>query len=483
MPTNQLSASLAYPQPIIKELPINNLNPLQVYANLRRYEGDSILLESVKGKDNIGRYSFLAARPFLTFKSKGEWIEIVQDGKRKSFSGNPMEYLRNLMDSLYQPPLPGYPPFLGGAIGYLSYDLCHFFEELPCTTVDDLELPDCYFLVVDSVIVFDHLENKVFLASRGLPETDLTKASAQAEENIERLEEALRPKPHKPEVVRLYPKTGGEIQSNFTQRQFEEMVLRAKEYIRAGDIFQANLSQRLAAPLEGDYLELYKKLRKINPSPFACYLELEGLTVASCSPERLVRLNQGMVETRPIAGTRPRGKNHQEDEALWAELIINEKERAEHIMLVDLERNDLGRICEYGSVRVDELMVIEDYSHVFHIVSNIQGDLRPGLDFADVIRACFPGGTITGTPKIRSMEIIDELEPTRRGLYTGSIGYISFSGEMDLNIVIRTFIIKDGMAYIQVGSGIVADSVPEREYHETLYKAQALVNALHSDYS
>jgi para-aminobenzoate synthetase component 1 len=256
--------------------------------------------------------------------------------------------------------------------------------------------------------------------------------------------------------------------------------LRAKEYICAGDIFQVNLSQRLSAPAEGDHLSLYKRLRKINPSPFACYLELDGLTVVSCSPERLVKLHQGMLETRPIAGTRPRGKTHQEDEALWAELILNEKERAEHIMLVDLERNDLGRICEYGSVRVDELMVVEDYSHVFHIVSNIQGKAKKGCDFADVIRACFPGGTITGTPKIRSMEIIDEFEPTRRGLYTGSIGYISFAGEMDLNIVIRTFIIKDGMAYIQVGAGIVADSVPEREYHETLHKAQALVTALQS---
>jgi anthranilate synthase component 1/para-aminobenzoate synthetase component 1 len=300
-------------------------------------------------------------------------------------------------------------------------------------------------------------------------------AQGRAKESVRQLEEAL-PNMPKSKIIRLYPKT--EIQSNFTKVQFEEMVLKAKEYIRAGDIFQVNLSQRLVSPVEGDYFSLYKKLRKINPSPFACYLELDGLCVASCSPERLVRLSQGVVETRPIAGTRPRGQNHQEDEALWAELILNEKERAEHIMLVDLERNDLGRICEYGSVRVDELMVIEDYSHVFHIVSNIQGQLTPGRDFLDVIRACFPGGTITGTPKIRSMEIIDELEPTRRGLYTGSIGYISFSGEMDLNIVIRTFIIKDGMAYIQVGSGIVADSVPEREYHETLYKAQALVSAL-----
>lgn len=437
------------------------------------------MLESVKGKDKIGRYSFLCAQPFLTLKSKGRSIEILQDGKRKTFLGNPLEYLRQLINDIKQPPLPGYPPFLGGAVGYLSYDVGHFFEDLPCTTVDDLGLPDCYFAFVDSVIAFDHLEGKVFLASRGLSETDPAMARLRAKDNIKRLEEALKPKHRKSNLIRLQPRKSREIESNFTKAQFEEIVLCAKEYIRAGDIFQVNLSQRLASPVEGDNLNLYKKLRKINPSPFACYLELGDLTVVSCSPERLVKLNQGVVETRPIAGTRPRGDNHQEDEALWAELILNEKERAEHIMLVDLERNDLGRICEYGSVKVDELMVIEDYSHVFHIVSNICGRIRPKCDFLDVLRACFPGGTITGTPKIRSMEIIDELEPTNRGLYTGSIGYISFSGEMDLNIVIRTFIIKDNMAYIQVGSGIVADSVPELEYQETLYKAQALVTALH----
>jgi anthranilate synthase component I len=476
MPASQSPPSPAHPPPVIKELPLNKLSPLQVYENLRAWGGDSFLLESVKGKNKTGRYSFLAAQPFLTFNSRGRWIEVTRAGERKGFPGNPLQYLEQLLAGLQQPRLPGYPPFLGGAVGYLSYDICHFFERLPCTTVDDLGLPDCHFLLVDSVIAFDHLKQRIYLASSGLPETEPAAAKKRAEENIKRLEEALKPRPFKSEVIRFHPKA--EIQSNFTKPRFEEMVLRAKEYISAGDIFQVNLSQRLASPVEGDYLNLYKRLRKINPSPFACYLELDGLTVASCSPERLVRLNQGTVETRPIAGTRPRGKNHQEDEALWAELILNEKERAEHIMLVDLERNDLGRICEYGSVRVDELMVIEDYSHVFHIVSNIQGKLSHGRNFADVIRACFPGGTITGTPKIRSMEIIDELEPTRRGLYTGSIGYISFSGEMDLNIVIRSFIIKDGTAYIQVGSGIVADSIPEREYHETLHKAQALVTAL-----
>ncbi len=481
MPTTKPVNPSLQPLPIIKELPLNNLSPVRVYENLRTDGVDSFLLESVKGKHKIGRYSFLGGQPFLTLKSKGKAIEVIQDGKLENFTGNPLAHLRQLMQSFKQPRLPDYPPFMGGAVGYLSYDMGHFFEDLPCTTEDDIELPDCCFLFIDSVIAFDHLAEKIFLVSSGLPETDPVMATARAEENIKKLEYALAPKPQKSELIRLYPRK--QLQSNFSQSQFEQIVLRAKEYIQAGDIFQVNLSQRLSSPIEGDYLNLYKKLRKINPSPFACYLELDELTVAGCSPERLVQLQQGVVETRPIAGTRPRGKNYQEDEALWAELIINEKERAEHIMLVDLERNDLGRICEYGSVRVDELMVIEDYSHVFHIVSNIQGQLTAGRDFLDVISACFPGGTITGTPKIRSMEIIDELEPTRRGLYTGSVGYIGFNGEMDLNIVIRTFIIRDNMAYIQVGSGIVADSIPEHEYHETLYKAQALVTALHSGYS
>ncbi len=405
MPTTKLSDPTLQPVPIIKELPINNLSPVRVYEKLRENGIDSFLLESVKGKQKIGRYSFLGAQPFLTLKSKDNVIEVIQDGESKKFSGNPLEHLRQLLRKFKQPRLPDYPPFLGGAVGYLSYDMGHFFEDLPCTTEDDIGMPDCYFLLIDSVIAFDHLKQKIFLISSGLPETDPVLAEARAKENIKQLEYALEPKPHKSELIHLYPKK--QIRSNFSKSQFEKIVLRAKEYILAGDIFQVNLSQRLSSPIEGDPLNLYKKLRKINPSPFACYLELDELTLASCSPERLVQLHQGVVETRPIAGTRPRGKNQQEDEALWAELIINEKERAEHIMLVDLERNDLGRICEYGSVRVDELMVIEDYSHVFHIVSNIQGRLTPERDFLDVIGACFPGGTITGTPKIRSMEIID----------------------------------------------------------------------------
>jgi aminodeoxychorismate synthase component I len=263
------------------------------------------------------------------------------------------------------------------------------------------------------------------------------------------------------------------------KEDYMEMVRRAKNYIRAGDIFQANLSQRLTAEVgDLDPFRLYGVLRKINPSPFAAYLDLQGFQLVSSSPERLMRLHDRVVDTRPIAGTRPRGKDTEGDRAMSVELITNEKERAEHIMLIDLERNDIGRVCDYGSVQVDELMVLEEYSHVIHIVSNVQGRLHEKKDMFDLIRATFPGGTITGVPKVRCMEIIDELEPVQRGPYTGSIGYLGFNGDMDLNIIIRTFVIKDGRAHVQVGAGIVADSDPEREYYETLHKADALLQAL-----
>ena len=269
------------------------------------------------------------------------------------------------------------------------------------------------------------------------------------------------------------------FQSTFTKQGFEDVVRRAKEYIAAGDIYQANLSQRFSVGIDAvNPLELYERLSEINPSPFACYLDLDGLKIVSSSPERLLKLEDGLVQTRPIAGTRPRGKTRLEDLALSCELILSDKERAEHIMLVDLERNDLGRVCEYGSVKVDELMALEDYSHVIHIVSNVAGRLKNGRDMFDLLAAAFPGGTITGCPKIRCMQIIDELEPVARNIYTGSIGYLGFNQDMDLNIAIRTMVIKDSTAYLQVGAGIVADSDPQKEYYETLYKAQAMFKAL-----
>lgn len=464
---------------VYQTIPLGELTPSLAYE-LLDFSPPSFILESIKGSPEIARYSLLGGNPFLIFKSSGYEIEISRGNIKQHLTANPVKELKKLMLQYSLPGREDLPPFLGGAVGYISYDACHFFERLPCTTIDDLQLPELLFNFVDTAVVFDHQQKLIWIMATGMRKENPEQAKKYSIEWVRQTVDTLSNllfKSHynKPSAL-IIPSE--KIKSNFTQAEFESVVEQAKEYIRAGDIFQVNLSQRLQSPISGDYWKLYKSLGKINPSPFACYLENEDFTVVSCSPERLVRVYNRQVDTRPIAGTRPRGRNGQEDKALSAELILNEKERAEHIMLVDLERNDMGRICEYGSVRVNELMVIEDYSHVFHIVSNVQGKLVKSKDCFDVLRACFPGGTITGTPKIRSMQIIDELELTRRGLYTGSIGYLSFSGNMDLNIVIRTFIIKDNMAYIQVGCGIVADSEPEREYFETLHKAEALLQTL-----
>ncbi len=462
--------------PIIEKLPDCKFSPVDILASIYHRFSHAFLLESVQGKFGTGRYSIIGFDPFLTIHSKGQDITIIGQNDISSVQGNPLAVLKQYMERYHQPKPDAAPLFLGGAVGFLSYDMCRFFEKLPCTTLDDLELQDSYFMFVDAAIVFDHLQQAVYLISTGLPYTDEKQGYTWAMERLAVLKEFIKPTAEIPPSPPY--SAGGIITSNLTQAEFERIVLAAKEYIAAGDIFQVNLSQRLCCTLNEDPLNLYRKLRQINPSPFASVFKTPEMVMVGCSPERLVKLEGDLVQTRPIAGTRPRGKDKLSDAALSSELILSEKERAEHIMLVDLERNDLGRISRYGTVRADELMVIEDYSHVFHIVSNVRGQLRRGTGPFEVIRAVFPGVTITGTPKIRSMEIIDELEPTRRGPYTGSLGYISFSGDMDLNIIIRTFVIKNGQAYIQVGCGIVADSDPASEYRETLYKAQALLAAL-----
>lgn len=448
----------------------------------------SFLLDSARFHRDTGRYSFLGCKPFLIFKSKANHIEIITERERSIYRGNPIHKLREILNSFKSIKIAGLPNFTGGAVGYFGYDVCHFFESLPCLAKDDLNLPDILFMFVDTLIAFDHFNSQVLVISNIKPKGSLNKSYDEAVEKIERLMEGLNSSPgrdnfsyfteetHLPLNYKVRPEK--RIESTFTQEGFEGIVRRAKEYIKAGDIFQANLSQRLSTQTDVEPFRLYRILRKINPSPFACYLNLDELKIVSSSPERLLKLEDRLVQTRPIAGTRPRGKTPNEDMALSSELILNEKERAEHIMLVDLERNDLGRVCEYGTVKVDKLMFLEEYSHVIHIVSNIKGILHRDKDRFDLLRAVFPGGTITGTPKVRCMEIIDELEPVRRNIYTGSIGYLSFNGDLDLNIVIRTFIITNSKAYVQVGAGIVADSDPTKEYYETLYKAQALLETL-----
>ena len=434
------------------------------------------LLESADGPPKTARYSIIGCNPPLTFRAKRSECEIVEHGKKLTERGNPIEILRRLLAPFKVPRQACLPAFYGGAVALFTYDMKNYFEELPETVEDDLETPDCFVAFVDTVIVFDHIEKTSEIIASEFHSENLSESRAKARSKTEgllaKLQAGLSREASNTQI------RFGKMGSTHTRDQYAAMVERTKEYIVAGDIFQANLSQRLCFPFEGSPIELYKRLSAINPSPFALYFDFGDFHLVSCSPERLVSVIENVVETRPIAGTHPRGRNKAEDDEMRSKLIVHPKERAEHIMIVDMARNDIGRICVCGSVRPDELMVIEQYSHVFHIVSNIVGTLLPGRDAFDVLGAVFPGASITGVPKIRCMEIIDELEPVRRGPYTGSLGWISYAGDMDLNIIIRTFVLKDGHAYIQVGGGVVADSVPEREYRETLSKAQALIDTL-----
>ncbi len=485
--------------PLAAEIDVPGLSPLSALESLRS-SGYPMLLESSRTNDRTGRYSFVTADPYLIFKSRDDALELIlpaipagKYGRRATMKRKPLQKLRELLNNFRTGRLPGLPPFTGGAIGFLSYDFVHQFERLPRTAVSDLDIPDAYFIFVDLVVAFDHVLNKVWvIVNPGAREQELgfrRPEPGQWGALYDRASERLAATIAKLGAVTMQDNasasegqqagTGVDLVPSLTQVEFESMVRRCKEYIAAGDIYQANVSQRLSASIgDADPVRLYKSLRTINPSPFAAFLDFGDLQLVSSSPERLIRLRESIADTRPIAGTRRRGSDHAETRELSIELLTNEKERAEHIMLLDLERNDLGKVCEYGTVIVDEMMVIEDYSHVIHIVSNVRGKLTPGRDAFDLVRAVFPGGTITGVPKVRCMEIIDELEPVARGPYTGSIGYFSNTGDMDLNIIIRSFVIKDGTAYIHVGAGIVADSDPSGEYFETLQKAEALKKAL-----
>jgi para-aminobenzoate synthetase component 1 len=369
---------------------------------------------------------------------------------------------------------------LGGAVGYLSYDLCHFIEHLPSTAIDDLQLPESYFAFYDTILAFDNLLGKTYIVSTGFPELEDAQRQKRAAQRLEQMEEQLSapvsiPKAEPSDSPAL---TEAVLRCNFTPQDYLKAVAKTRNYIIAGDIFQANISQRFETELAIPPYELYRRLRQINPAPFASYLNFEDVVVVSASPERFLRLDGDWVETRPIKGTRPRGKNTSEDARMSQELLSSIKDRAENIMIVDLERNDLGRVCQYGTVRVTELAILETFPTVFHLTSTVVGKLRPDKNRLDLLKATFPGGSITGAPKVRAMEIIDEVEPTRRNVYTGAIGYFSFGGNLDINIVIRTFLIKGNKAYFQVGGGIVYDSDPEEEYQETLDKAKALIQAL-----
>jgi len=483
--------------PLAAEIDAHAVTPLTALAALRPL-GYPVLLESVRVNERTGRYSFVTADPYLIFRSQGDTVDIHwtaapkgKYGVRASLRRKPLLKLRELMQNYRTERIEGLPPFTGGAVGFFSYDFVRQIEKVPGSAGDDLGIPEACFLFVDLVAAFDHVEQKAWvLVNPGAREQEMgfrrpepdawgrlyDEAAARLAMLVTMLQTGTSPSAAAP--VRQ-PESSVRMVANMDRGRFEAMVRRCKEYIAAGDIYQANLSQRFSTATDGrDPLHLYAVLREINPSPFAAYAELGDITLVSSSPERLVRLRGRTADTRPIAGTRRRGANLGEMRDLTAELLTNEKERAEHIMLLDLERNDLGKVCDYGSVSVDELMVVEDYSHVIHIVSNVRGGLAPGKDGFDLVRAVFPGGTITGVPKVRCMEIIDELEPVARGPYTGSLGYLANTGDLDLNIIIRTFVIKDGAAHVQVGAGIVADSDPGREYEETLQKAEALFRAV-----
>jgi para-aminobenzoate synthetase component 1 len=464
------------PVPLIERLPWKGETPADVFERAAR-SPNGFLLESAGG--GSGRYSYVGWEPFMIFKSTGDRIEIQRGDTRTEERGNPMARLKSLMDHLAVPRPDGAPPFFGGAVGFLSYDLVHFFEKLPRPAINDLNSPDLHLLFVDTLVAFDHDEKTIHLIHcpnrERFEREDRKRLYEEGLEKIAALKRRLEEGGPRRDPGRCQ---FGPPRSNFTREEYMTMVRACQAYIEKGDIYQANLSQRFVVEFEGDPWRLYRSLRRINPSPYAAYLDLGDMWLISGSPERLVRLEDGVVETRPIAGTRPRGDTPERDAALRRELLNDAKERAEHIMLVDLERNDLGRVCAYGSVTVDELMTIEEYSHVMHLVSNVRGRLKEGMTGFDVIQALFPGGTITGVPKVRCMEIIAELEPVCRGPYTGSIGYIGFSGDMELNIVIRTMILSKNRLYVQVGGGIVAQSDPEKEYHETLYKAEAMLAAV-----
>ena len=365
-------------------------------------------------------------------------------------------------------------PFIGGAVGYFAYDLCHFIERLPDTTIDDIRFPDMYFAFYTKIVAIDHLTGRSYVAVSDFTGRGQTELQREADEYVAGIAAAGRLPFKQTNVI----KKATEVESNFTREEYLEAIQRAKDYIFAGDIFQANISQRFHAQIHSSHAALYTRLREIHPAPFACYLSFDDKAVVSSSPERFLRIQNAHVETRPIKGTRPRGKNKREDEKMKAELLASKKDEAELTMIVDLERNDLGRVCDYGTVKVTEKKVIEEYPTVYHLVATVEGDLHARYNTIDLLKATFPGGSITGAPKIRAMEIIDELEPTKRSVYTGAIGYFSFNGNVDLNIAIRTFLVSGADAYFQAGGGIVADSQLESEYDETLDKARALMESV-----
>ena len=465
--------------PVYKEILADLDTPVSAYMKISG-GSHSFLLESVEGGEKWARYCFLGCDPATVIVIKGKKVTVSSNGVEKEYGAEePLRFLKNHL-ARYKPVIAeDLPRFTGGAVGFFGYDMVRFLETLPDKTTDDLNIPDALFVVTDTLLIFDNINQTIKIVSNAFIEDgDIEGCYRKAIEKIEILGEKLRRGVPEPVVVQGENKATSTIESNFVEEDFKKAVLRVKDYILEGDAFQVVLSQRLKFKITQDPFTIYRALRMINPSPYLYFLKFGDLQVVGSSPEVLVRLEGTQVEVRPIAGTRKRGRTEAEDRELEQDLLQDQKELAEHIMLVDLGRNDLGRVAKINTVEVNESFCVERYSHVMHIVSNVRGILKGGLSCFDVLEATFPAGTVSGAPKIRAMEIIDELEPTRRGLYAGAVGYIGFSGNMDTAIAIRTLVIKDQTAYLGVGAGIVADSVPEKEFEETMNKGKALLNAI-----
>ena len=468
--------------PVYRTLVSDSLTPVSAFDKLNA-SGTACLFESVIGGEKVGRYSFLGADPFMEISASGSSVTIsTSDGTSQFTSDDPLEDLRRHVSSVRAAHLDGLPPFTGGAVGYAGYDIVRYTEDLPHAPPNDRGLPDLYFAFYDHIVVFDNITKTMTLLvmARLDKDNDPKTAYEDACQRVDALAEQLsagssRLKPADIEV-------GGDVpinfKSNFHQKDFEDAVRHCIDYIRAGDIFQVVISQRLEVPIKSEPFDIYRTLRVVNPSPFMFFLRTPHVTLVGSSPEIMCRVVDGFVTVRPLAGTRARGENEEHDRQLAEELLADPKERAEHVMLVDLGRNDVGRVARYRTVELTDLMTIERYSHVMHITSNVNGQLANGLDAFDALRACLPAGTVSGAPKVRAMQIIDELEPHRRGPYAGAVGYIDFRGNMDTCIALRTMVIQPGKAFVQAGAGIVADSVPEKEYYETLNKARGLLKAI-----
>ena len=466
--------------PVYRQLLADTLTPVSAFQKLDA--GDhGFLLESVTGGERIGRYSILATEPSAIIRARRSEVEIVRGDSVKTYhSDDPLREIEQFLSHAYPVPVPGLECFTGGVVGYLAYDVVRYVEHLPDAPADDLALPDIYMLACETLVVFDH----VFKTLKVIHNARLGGRSAREayDEALERIDAIVDKLRTPATLITDDIRPSGDITlpftSNFQRSEFEDGVRKCLDYIRAGDVVQVVISQRLAVDTPAHPFDVYRTLRVVNPSPYMFYLKLGDIVLVGASPEVMVKLEGDKITVRPIAGTRPRGASPEEDEALAAELLADPKERAEHVMLLDLGRNDVGRVARYGTVAVDEQMIVERYSHVMHITSNVTGRLRPDCTPFDVLRACIPAGTVSGAPKVRAMEIIDELEPTRRGSYAGAVGAIDFRGNINTCITLRTICFHKGRAYVQAGGGIVADSVPEREYEETINKAKALLRAI-----